>query len=314
MIGSGLKKLALENGMKIERGIAYGVLHGFAATMFDGSGTKTVCISTTFTDPTLLTQLQSVLNGRNLMKEFRVRSINFLQKQIVIIFHDNPGTMKKITGFIDWFFPLLTQYGATGAEICTVCGCEITGGVWKLVGGVAHHLHEACGERVKASIEQEYEAQAKEDNGSYLSGFVGAIIGSALGGLVWAIILMFGYIASVVGLLIGWLSEKGYRILHGRNGKGKVVILIITVIFGVLFGTFVGDGITLAQMINAGELPGYTYGDIPAMIVMLLSDSAYVAGTAKNVGLGLLFAAIGVFSLIRRSAKDVSPTKVYDLK
>lgn len=175
-------------------------------------------------------------------------------------------------------------------------------------------MHEACAEKVRNSIEQEYEAQVKENNGSYLSGFIGAIIGSVLGGIVWAIILMVGYIASIVGLLIGWLAEKGYRLFKGKNGKGKIIILVIAVFFGVLFGTFAGDGITLAQMINSGELPGFTYGDIPAMFTILLRDSEYAMATVKNICLGLLFAALGVFSLIRRNAKEVSATKIYDLR
>ena len=313
MIGSGLKKLANERGLRVDKGVAYGALHGYATTMFDGNGIKVICISTTFTDPMLLTQLQSVLNGHNLMNEFRVKDLHFTQKQINIIFHDNPGTMKKLVAFIDWFFPLLPEHGATGVDVCPECGCDIVGGTWKLVDGTAHHFHEACAEKVKNSLVNEAETRAKEDNGSYLSGLIGALLGAAIGGIVWALLLMAGYVASLVGLLIGWLSERGYRLLRGKQGKGKIAILIIAVIFGVVFGTFLGDGITLAQMISAGELPGYTYGNIPAMLIFLLTDSEYLIGTARNIGLGLLFAALGVYSIIRRSAREVSAIKVQDL-
>ena len=314
MIGSGLKKLAIENGMKIDKGVAYGALRGYSSTMFDGSGTKTICISTVFTDPLLLNQLQAVLNTHNLMKEFRITSLSFTQKQIIIIFHDNPGTMKKITAFIEWFFPLLSQHGATGADICPECCCELTGGVWKLIDGTAHRLHEACAEKVKNSLAESAEAQAQEAEGSYLGGFFGAVIGAALGGIVWALLLTVGYVASLVGLLIGWLSEKGYTLLRGKNGKGKIFILIIAVIFGVLFGTLAGDCIGLIQMINNGELPGITYADIPYLFVILFEDSAYLAATGKNVALGLFFAALGVFSFIRRRAKEIAPSKIVDLK
>ena len=37
MIGSGLKKLASENGMKVARGVAYGALRGYAATLSEGN-------------------------------------------------------------------------------------------------------------------------------------------------------------------------------------------------------------------------------------------------------------------------------------
>ena len=38
MIGSGLKKLAQENGMTVSNGVAYGSLQGYAATLSQGRG------------------------------------------------------------------------------------------------------------------------------------------------------------------------------------------------------------------------------------------------------------------------------------
>lgn len=48
MIGSGLKKLAKQNGMSVSNGVAYGSLKGFATTMSEGNGYKLFEISTTF--------------------------------------------------------------------------------------------------------------------------------------------------------------------------------------------------------------------------------------------------------------------------
>ena len=48
MIGSGLKKLANQYGMRISDGIAYGRLMGFATTLCEGSGWKRVDITTRF--------------------------------------------------------------------------------------------------------------------------------------------------------------------------------------------------------------------------------------------------------------------------
>ena len=46
MIGTGLKKLANENGMKVANGLAYGTFRGYSAAFWDGSGTKTMMLST----------------------------------------------------------------------------------------------------------------------------------------------------------------------------------------------------------------------------------------------------------------------------
>ena len=50
MIGSGLKKLARENGMSIASGVAYGDFRGYAATFSEGSGYKLLAVTTKFPD------------------------------------------------------------------------------------------------------------------------------------------------------------------------------------------------------------------------------------------------------------------------
>ena len=314
MIGSGLKKLAVENGMTVARGVAYGNLHGYAATLSEGNGYKQIVLTTCFSDPEKLQTLQTQINQQNISREFRVANLSFAPNGVSVVFRDNPGTMKMIQAFIDWFFPLLDQAGASGWDICTECGNQITGGCWKLIDGIAFHLHESCADRVVRGLNEEEQQRKDEDTGTYLSGAVGALIGALIGAIVWAIVLNFGYVASIVGLLIGFLAEKGYNLLKGKQGKGKVVVLIAVIVIGVLVGTFCADAFTLVGMINDGELYGLTYGDIPVLILALLAEDAeYARAVGSNVLMGLLFAGIGVFSLLRKTGKAVSGTKVVDL-
>lgn len=310
MIGYGLKKLATENAMTVSNGVAYGVLKGFATTLSEGAGYKRIDIATQFTDPNLQTQLQTALNRVDTGREYRVQNITISPRIISIVFLDNPGTMKKLTAFIDWFYPLLAEHGASGAQVCVECGAALSAISWYLIDGVAFPLHDSCAAHIETSITAEEQRSKEEDTGSYVQGLIGALLGSALGAIVWAIVLFLGYVASLVGLLIGWLAEKGYTLLHGRKGKGKIAILIVAIIFGVALGTIIPDVVYLVQMINAGELPGYVYGDIPQLIVFLLSeDPEYLQATMSNVGMGLLFAALGVFALLRKAGKEVSSVK-----
>lgn len=315
MIGSALKKLAKENGMKVSNGVAYGSLRGYAATLSEGSGWKQIVLTTKFADPVLLNQLQEKINQRNITREFRVQKLTFAPNGVGIVFSDTIGTMKKIQAFLDWFIPMLPEHGAADVNTCTECGGQLTGGCWKLIDGVAFHMHESCAEKVQRNIGEEEQARRQADTGSYLKGLLGAVLGALLGAIVWAIVLNFGYVASIVGLLIGWLAEKGYNLLHGKQGKGKVAILIVAVILGVLFGTFAADAITLAGMINSGDLVGVAYGDIPALIMIVLAeDSDYAGAVASNILMGLLFAGLGVFSLLRKAGKEVANTKIVDLE
>lgn len=315
MIGSGLKKLAKEYGMTIGSGVAYGSLGGFAATLSEGGGYKRIVFSTRFSDPAGRTGFMDAVNARNVKKDFRVIGLGVDSRTIVVNFQDNPGTMKKIREFLDWVLPLLRQYGASGANICSECGMPIDRGCWGMVNGVAHHFHETCANKVRQSVADDNERRAEGDTGSYLTGLLGALAGSVLGAVAWAIVLSIGYIASIIGLLIGFLAEKGYDLARGKQGKGKVAILIFAVIFGVLLGNLGAEAFTVFSMIQGGELPGIAVGDIPLVLWLIFTEDAEYRGyLIKNILMGLLFAALGVFALLRQAGKDVSGVKYIDLK
>lgn len=314
MIGSGLKKLAAENGMKVSKGVAYGSLRGYAATLSEGAGWKRVCFSVTFLDTAQRGLLIDATNALDVKKTYRITQLAVAPANIVVEFLDNPGTMKKIVEFLDWFVPLLDQYSASKMGVCPQCGAQVTDGCWKLIDGVAHYMHTACAENVRTQIADENQNRKQGAEGSYGTGLLGALVGAAIGAVVWAVVLNAGYVASLVGLLIGFLAEKGYTLLHGRQGKGKLVILIIAVAAGVIFGTFGADVFTLVSMIGAGET-NITYGDIPAFLIMLLrEDAEYASAVGGNILLGLLFAAIGVFTLLRKAGKEVADIKFIDLQ
>lgn len=250
----------------------------------------------------------------DLDREYRVKDLLIYPKSISVVFLDNPGTMKKFRAFIDWFYPLLGQHNATKANICPECGGEMAVESWYLMNGVALCTHETCAQQMQAELDQDEQQRQEEDTGSYAQGFVGALFGAVLGAVVWALVLLLGYVASIVGLLIGWLAEKGYNLFKGKQGKGKVAILIVVIILGVCLGTLAADGVTLAQMIGEGELIGWSYGDIPsAILLMLATDSEYLTATLSNMGMGLLFAGLGVFALLRKAGQEVSGTKMKKL-
>lgn len=313
MIGSGLKKLALENGMKVDKGVAYGSLRGYAATLSEGSGYKQISVTTKFSDTERLNALQAKLNGRDISRELRVRSLTLAPNGICIIFNDTVGTMKKIQEFIDWFFPLLDESSASGAAVCTECGMPITAGRWVLIDGTAFYLHDSCAERAKQSLSAQEQERMDNDSGSYLTGLLGALAGSALGAVVWAVVLCVGYVASLVGLLIGWLAEKGYNLLRGKQGKAKIAILILVIVLGVIAGTLGGYVLSFVMLI-AEDGSGLTYGDIPMLMQFLLSEDEYRGEVISTVLQGLLFAALGAAALLIQENKKVSGTKVVDLK
>lgn len=315
MIGSALKKLAKEYGMNVDKGVGYGILGNWNATLCEGSGFKQIIFATSIPDPAKDVALQHRLMDSAIRKAYRLVDVKYSDKFIQVVFRDGPGTMKKIREFLDFYLPLLEDAGAVKANICPECGCEITSGVWKLIGGSVYYMHIPCADKVCRDIMTRDEQQKQERTGNYLTGLIGALLGAAVGSVLWAVVLYFGYVASIIGFVIGFLAEKGYNLFRGKQGKGKIAILIIAVILGVLVGNFGADVITLVQMIGAGELPDMVYGDIPWLILLvLLEDGAYLMATLSNIGMGLLFAGLGVWTLLRRANAEVSGTKIIDLK
>lgn len=312
MIGSGLKKLAVAEGLKVAHGVAYGSLRGFAATLSEGSGFKQIVFVTHFNDPANQTALQTTLNQKNMQREYRVTALNIGPKTIQVTFGDTVGTIKKVSAFLDWFLPLLEANGAAHYNVCAECGGALTGVSWKLVNGVAYPMHEGCAANLRAAVETEN--QDKKAKGSYLTGLLGALIGALLGAAVWALVLSAGYVAGIVGLLIGFLAIKGYDLLKGKQGKGKVAIVLIAVLLGVVIGNFLPDIVELLGMLSNGELPGMSALDIPALILyLLLESSEYATAVVGNMIIGFLLSGLCVFGLLKKTAQEVSDTKVIDL-
>lgn len=315
MIGSGLKKLAKENGMKVAGGYAYGSFRGYDCAFSEGAGYKLLVISTRLPDNIQEQALQAECESRNLQKEFRVQELHIGKEGIAVNFLDNPGTMKCMSAFFDWFFPLLAKYSATPAGICPECGMPISGaGKWLLTNGVARHMHESCAAKLQERISHEEGKAAEEAPGSYGSGFLGALLGGLLGAIPWALLYLAGRVAAVLGLLIGWLSEKGYCKLGGKNGKGKALILIAAVIISVCVGTLLGEWLGAAKLVFQGEAYGFGYGDIlPLMFALFTEDAEYRSLMLKNIILGLFFAALGIFVIVRKSIQSTSGSKFKEL-
>lgn len=223
MIGFGLKKYAKENGMKTDAVMAYGVLHGYAVSMWEGADYKSIAVTTKVLDPDKRHALTVALNDVAKRKEFRIIGVNMDISNIHVAFADRPGTIGRIRSFVDWFFPLLDEVEATKADICGECGQPIMDeGVWIRLKGPAFYVHKTCVNSIQEQVSSINTSCQEEAIGSYGTGAIGAVLGAVLGAVAWAIVLAMGYIASIVGLLIGFLSTKGYDLLKGKQGKAKL--------------------------------------------------------------------------------------------
>ena len=100
MVGYGLKKLAKENGMQVDAGVAYGNFKGFAVTFSEGAGYKRMDVVTKFPDAEQKKQFEEALRGVDVSKTYRVQQLIMGSRYLRVEFYDNPGTMKKMPAWV----------------------------------------------------------------------------------------------------------------------------------------------------------------------------------------------------------------------
>lgn len=200
MIGSGLKALALENGLQLAKGVAYGRLHGFAVTMSEGSGYKQIVFATQFTDPSMRRGLMTQVDQANIQCTYLIRKLNISSSFVRVVFEDNPRTLRKMGAFLRWFLPMLHQFGGTPADRCSACGTEITDGRWLMVKGVAYHLHQNCAEKVRRDMMETGRGRKEQPVSSrgigILIASLVAVAGAVLGTFIADLITVIGMINS----------------------------------------------------------------------------------------------------------------------
>lgn len=186
--------------------------------------------------------------------------------------------------FFNFFFPILDACGATKADVCSCCGQPFDGTEsWLLVNDAPVKLHRACRERIESDTRREEAAAKENDTGNYGMGLLGAFLGSGARRDRLGADILLGRVSVVGGLIIALFAVKGYDILHGRQGKGKIAIVLIMSLLGVVLGTFGGEMIALIKEIAAGTLPGITYGDAPVLVLALLANEPeYQSGCAEQ--------------------------------
>lgn len=297
MVGSAIKKYANEKGWQIKEGVAFGVYRGYMMTMQEGNGWKSLSVSARFENEELLKLVYDYLEDKGIKKDYRIGNSKVSKTAVEITFLDNPGTMKKIIAFIECLCDKLTELGAKGVGYCSSCGLELNGaGVPALMNGVVYVLHEGCLNRDDEQMN--YAKEEKQKQGSVATGTVGAFLGAIVGSIPWAVASYFGWFVGWFGFIIGIASKKGYELLKGKETKAKGVAIILSTILCVILAESVAIMVGLgAAWWEQGEV--FTVVDvILTYVYALVSDSEFLTSVLLDIGLGLVFAALGTWSTI----------------
>ncbi len=313
MVGSGIKKYAKQNGLTVKNGVAYGIYRGYMLTLQEGSGWKSADFAICTTDElngVLQGQLGQMLNDET-RKEYRIMELGLSKTRLAVKFFDNPGTMGKMEAFIEVICNKLSACEVPGQNYCAHCGQPIDSALSAqdiMVGGAVCQMHDACAssaERDVAAAREETQSQ-----GNMTTGIIGAVLGGIVGVIPWAIASYFGLFVGWLGFLIGFAAKKGYELLKGKECKAKAVVIIIVSVLCVVLADFLGYLFLFMSEFNLTLMES-----AELFFLVVSSDSAALGEVIGNLVMGLIFAGLGVFDVVRgifsaNSKKNTSVTRM----
>lgn len=155
-----------------------------------------------------------------------------------------------------------------------------------------------CFGDLEQSISNAVEEYQNKDN-NYLMGAIGSFIGALIGSLLWIIIGMLGYIASIAGLIIATASLKGYTILKGKVKRLTPFIIGISSLIAIVLAQFISLNISVYREITALGINITMFDVISLISELLFTEKEMQSEFVRDLGFGLIFAIIGTFSLFR---------------
>ncbi len=150
---------------------------------------------------------------------------------------------------------------------------------------------------------------------AFSGGLIGAVLGGLIGAIIWAVVGVMGYQASIVGLLIAFLTGKGYDLLKGRLGKIKTVVLLLVFVLAIILGEllkiiwYIHDGYVqaFAELTAFEQHFAMTEQEYFVKVIPdLMNNTEFTDAVIQDVGTGLLYGALGAFFLIFNSGKKAA--------
>ncbi|HPJ03330.1 MAG TPA: hypothetical protein PKU80_10860 [Candidatus Limiplasma sp.] len=252
----------------------------------------------------------------------KVRTENGNQ-YIAVEFRRTGRAVKYIGELIKTVSAGLAGLGFATSMVCGHCRQAIESGeVPVRVGHDVYPMHDNCAQ----AVERESDSQPETKNGSLIAGVAGALLAAIVASIPWAVILAAGYMASIVGLLIGFVVSKGYDLLHGRQGRAKIIIVILCVLLSVALGQLLGTSYSIAQAYDE------TQAGLKENEYMIMTKSEFILWSwpnliwtdadargevLKNFGVGVFFALLGCYSMLLsllRNSVSTRPKRLPSLR
>ena len=296
-MGKHTDKLAQITGFSMYQGISYGSLNDifFNASISDMNGLCTVSCFIKRDTGTNLAGINAFLETKR--KKYKNAKAVYNGSVVTITI---PNFLKLSAQLVAEFLHEVSAYLHENnyySAGCNLCGSTDNLG-FTFYNGLITEICSDCHNSL--STEMAGLKEERETSGSVLSGTIGAILGGILGIIPWVLLGLIGFVASISGLIMGYLAQKGYTLFGGkRNRTMLLVIAVVLIVFTYVaviinqtivdYRYLVGEGYTGISALSLFKLElGFPFAADP--------DIGYLWG---QLALGWLFAGLGNFSLLR---------------
>ncbi len=257
--------------------------------------------------------LSSEMEPVNLFKKYSLEKYYILDDSVQFKFiSTTPKFKEKFFEFVTWFTNVLSETGIK-KHVCPICGMEIENDKdWFLVDYKVYHAHEKCINYMNEKNENDNSVIEKEDQGSYLTGIIGAILGSIIGSLIYIWLGVNGYWTFYVTPFMSGLAVFLYNKFNGRRSKNKKYILGSVVFIMVILAD-----IARVVIIVANEINKYMGQNMPINYILDVAINFIIDREYKYmipyILLGEVFAVISLIGALKSDITNIKKLKIKKL-
>ncbi len=176
---------------------------------------------------------------------------------------------------------------------CEMCGENKETEV-HLINNKAVYVCETCYGQIIEGLDSLQE-NAKQRKGNFVTGIVGAFLGSLIGIALWVVVYALGYIAAICGVVLAVCIIKGYELFGGKLNVLGMIITITMTIAMVFVATYTAYGYELYSVLNEYESVGFIEA-INGLKYFLMDYEDVRRSFIADLFLGYFFTAIGSIS------------------
>lgn len=182
--------------------------------------------------------------------------------------------------YIDEVLPRLDGM-CPDASRCACCGEDLEDGArYVVLDGRVLPVHSHCVRELSDTVDR---VESEPRSGSLLMGALGALLGAVIGAIPWALMLMLGYITSVMGFAIGALANFFYGKLGGKRSSARIAIVLVALVLGIALGQAAGYTLQFAQSYNEVGAAGSDMGRGEFVQIFWEQYLLYDQGTALGL-------------------------------